>query len=168
MKVVKDNAKEIREKVLKHLMVRRTRSEIVTYYGKDLENQGIRFPAIADPEPIYYEFSPLESDVFQKTISLAKDSFRYARYAPLLYLRPEMWKNDHEKTMGLQSQRNMMAFMKMLLVKRLESSFHAFRKTLDRFIESYERFSDAYEAGMVYVSAKHSRRISDALEDGDF
>lgn len=38
-----------------------------------------------------------------------------------------------------------MRFMKMLLVKRLESSFYAFRKTLDRFIESYEKFLDSYE-----------------------
>lgn len=39
MKALKENSKEIREKVLKYLMVRRTRSEIVTYYGKDLEEQ---------------------------------------------------------------------------------------------------------------------------------
>lgn len=59
----------------------------------------MRFPKIADPEPIYYEFSKEESDVFQKTISLAKDSFKYARYAPLLYLKSEVWKNEHEKSM---------------------------------------------------------------------
>ena len=39
MQGVKENAKEIREKVLKYLMVRRTRSEIVRYFARDLEEQ---------------------------------------------------------------------------------------------------------------------------------
>ena len=55
----------------------------------------------------------------------------------------------------------------MLLVKRLESSIFAFRKTLDRFIESYERFLELYMSGSVYVSPKHTKRIIEALEDGN-
>ena len=30
--------------------------------------------------------------------------------------------------------------MKVLLIKRLESSFHAFRNSIGRFINSYERY----------------------------
>ena len=40
----------------------------------------------------------------------------------------------------LTAQRNMGGFMKGILIKRLESSFFAFSKTLGRFIESYEKF----------------------------
>ncbi len=39
-----------------------------------------------------------------------------------------------------QSQRNMGRFMKILLVKRLESSFFAFRNSVDRFLHSYDMF----------------------------
>ena len=42
--------------------------------------------------------------------------------------------------------------MKGLLVKRLESSFYAFRKTLGRAIRSHERFLEMLEGGAVYVS----------------
>jgi len=41
VKVAKENAGEIREKVLNYLMVRRTRSEIEKYFGEDLKKQGM-------------------------------------------------------------------------------------------------------------------------------
>ena len=45
-------------------------------------------------------------------------------------------------------------FMKILLIKRLESSFHAFRNSLGRFIHSYESFISEVNNGNVYVSKK--------------
>jgi len=44
--------------------------------------------------------------------------------------------------------------MKGILVKRLESSFYAFRKTLTRFVESYEKFIDMFNKGVVLISKK--------------
>ena len=161
-RINKENAHQIREKVLKYIMVRRTRSDIAKYYDKD-----IKFPIVATPEPIFYTFDAHESAVFNRTIELAIKEFKYARYAPLLYLKSEKWKSDQQKVMGEQWQKNMMSFMRMLLVKRLESSIFAFRKTLDRFIESYERFLELYMSGSVYVSPKHTKRIIEALEDGN-
>ena len=51
IRTVKENSREIREKVLKYLMVRRTRAEITTYFGEDLQNQSLRFPEVAEPVP---------------------------------------------------------------------------------------------------------------------
>lgn len=161
-RIIKENAHQIREKVLKYIMVRRTRSDIVKYYDKD-----IKFPVVANPEPIFYAFDAYESEVFNRTIKLAIKDFKYARYAPLLYLKSEMWKSEQQEVMGKQGQKNMMSFMRMLLVKRLESSIFAFRQTLDRFIFSYERFLEFYLIGKVYVSPKHTKKIIEALEDGN-
>jgi superfamily II DNA/RNA helicase len=44
--------------------------------------------------------------------------------------------------------------MKGILVKRLESSFFAFRQSIDRFILSYENFINMFETGTVYISKK--------------
>ncbi len=41
---------EVRERVLKHVMVRRTRSEIVRFFQEDMSQQGLAFPELADPE----------------------------------------------------------------------------------------------------------------------
>ena len=57
--------------------------------------------------------------------------------------------------------------MKVLLVKRLESSFHAFRRTIDRFIHSYEMFIKTFDEGSVYVSKKYTQKIFELLENDD-
>ena len=57
--------------------------------------------------------------------------------------------------------------MKILLVKRLESSFRAFRLTVGRFIRSYERVIAEFQKGHVYISKKHINKIFDLLESDD-
>lgn len=57
--------------------------------------------------------------------------------------------------------------MKILLVKRLERSFHAFNETLRRFIKSHELVLKAFDDGFVYTSKKHSRKVLEFLEEGD-
>ena len=131
LQIVKENAREIREKVLKYLMVRRTRTEIIKYFGNDLRKENLKFPEIANPEPLYYELNELEDEIFTETITLISQKFRYARYTPLLYYKGGLGQLE------MQSQTNMGKFMKILLVKRLESSFFAFKNSIDRFIYSY-------------------------------
>ncbi|MBD3342290.1 MAG: helicase, partial [Candidatus Lokiarchaeota archaeon] len=164
MAVVQDNSKQIRDRVLKHIMVRRTRSEIAKYFQNDLNVQGLKFPEVAPPEPIFYELDETLDRIFSDTIKLVtdKDTFSYARYTPLLYLKEEL--SDFDKT----SQRNMGSFMKTLLVKRLESSFFAFKNTLDRFINSYENFIKAFDQGKVFFSKKYWYRIIDYFLNEDY
>ena len=64
-----------------------------------------------------------------------------------------------------QQQRNVGGFMKGILIKRLESSFHAFRKSVRRFIESYERFVAMYDGGTVYISKDVD--VYDLLDNDD-
>ncbi|MBW2576301.1 MAG: helicase [Deltaproteobacteria bacterium] len=140
--IVKANAREIRNKVLKYLMVRRTRTEIEKYFDKDIKEQGLKFPEVKKPEPMFYELNDEEDDVFTKTIDMIAQ-------------------------LEEQSQRNMGRFMKILLVKRLESSFFAFRNSVDRFLHSYEMFIKELDNGNVYVSKKHTNKIFELLENDD-
>lgn len=78
----------------------------------------------------------------------------------MLYL-----KDKKKYAQMLAAQHNMGGFMKGILVKRLESSFYAFRKTLDRFIESYEKFIAMAKTGKVYISKKVN--VYDLLDGGD-
>ena len=163
--IIRDNAKQIRDKILKYLMVRRTRTEVTLYFNEDLKKQGLRFPDVEDPKPILYQFDEQINHAFDHTISaLTNPAFTYARYAPLLYLL---------NTKGLTqiqelSQRNLKSLMKILLVKRLESSFYAFKKSLSNFIRSYEAFINAYDDGYVYISKKYINKIFEFLDDEDY
>ena len=100
MQIVKDNAVQIRDKVLKHIMVRRTRTEIEKYFKEDLKTQGLKFPKVSAPEPIFYKLDEKLNFVFTETIRLITDEkqFKYARYTPLLYLKDEL--SDFEKTIS--------------------------------------------------------------------
>lgn len=161
LQIIKENAQDIRENVLQHLMVRRTRSSIVEYYGKDLEKQKLKFPEVDDPKPVIYNFDENLDRIFNETLELIIKKFTYARYTPLLYLKkgPEQF----EKVF----QRNMGNFMKGVLLKRLESSFYAFKKTVGRFIKSYEIFIKSYDKGNIYFSKKYAQKILDFIESDD-
>lgn len=161
LRIVKENSREIREKVLKYLMVRRTRTEIVKYFGKDLQTQKLRFPEVASPEPLFYKLNEKENEIFSTTIELIAKDFTYARYTPLLYLKRPV--DQLEET----AQKNMGKFMKILLIKRLESSFFAFKNSIGRFINSYELFIKEFEKGNVYTSKKHIYKIFEYLENDD-
>jgi superfamily II DNA/RNA helicase len=161
LRAVKENAREIRESVLKYLMVRRTRKEIETYFADDLKSQNLKFPEVENPEPVFYQLSREESAVFDKTIELVAKKFKYARYTPLLYYKGKISQPEE------LSQKNLGKFMKILLVKRLESSFYAFRNTVGRFISYYELFLKEFDKGNVYVSKKYANKIFELLDNED-
>lgn len=158
LRVVRENAEKIRKDVLQYLMVRRTRSSITKYYSEDLEKQGLRFPEVADPFALCYNFDEGTDEVFNHTIERVVNEFRYSRYKPLLYLK----KPDIQMESG---QRNMVTFMRVMLLKRLESSFYAFRKSLDRMITSYETFLKMYSQGIVYTGDGSVKNLMDLLEE---
>ena len=154
-----NNAQKIRESVLKYLIVRRTRTEIKDYFAEDLEKQDIEFPEVADPKPLYYQFNSKQDDVFNETIEIVSQELKYARYKALTY-RPE-------SKQAAQSQENLSVLMKIMLIKRLESSFHAFKKSIKRFISYYESFIKTFDDGYVYISKKYINDIIELSAEGD-
>lgn len=158
--IIKDNSTEIREKVLKKIMVRRLRGEIKKYYKNDIEKQGLFFPNLGEPEQITYVFDKKTDDIFKQLLEAIKN-LNYSRYKTLTYLKDP---SSLQKSL-LIGQMNMQGFMKALLLKRLESSFFAFKNTIRRFKESYEKFLKMYEQSNVYISKRHN--VYDLLLDED-
>ncbi|MCR5146394.1 MAG: helicase, partial [Clostridia bacterium] len=144
-------SQKVRDEVLREVMIRRTRSEIKKVYGKDLEEQGLKFPEVADPQKLTYEFDDDTEKVFEKTVQDI-EKLNYSRYKPLTYIiENELSSEQRQLIIG---QENMGGFMKGVLVKRLESSKYAFEQTLNRFIKSYNEFIDMYNNGTVWISQK--------------
>ena len=145
--VVSEVASKIRDNVLRHILIRRTRTEISKYYSEDLEKQGLTFPKVNDPIRLEYMYEPDMEDTFNDTIDLLKD-FSYARYAPLLYLKDK-------KKLGSNKarQQNMMGFVKTMLIKRLESSIYAFIESVERLKRSSESFINLYNSGRIVVGS---------------
>lgn len=147
-KVLKECGREIRTKILRYVMVRRTRKEVEKFFKEDLKAQGVSFPKVKPPKKVYYLLDKELDKLYDKTIEIIKN-LSYARYRPAIYLKTKLKENDPE----FLSQMNLSGLMKTLLLKRLESSFEAFRKSLDRFLKSHEKFLRMFEKrGGVYVS----------------
>ncbi len=163
-KAVRDASEEIRDKILREVMIRRTRTEIKKNYADDLKKQGLEFPKVSDPIKLIYEFSENTEDVFEKTIQKIAE-LNYSRYKPLTYVKEHKLKSSERSL--LVGQANMGGFMKGILVKRLESSKYAFEMTLGRFIDSYNEFIRMYkEKGIVWISKKLN--IIELLDNEDF
>ena len=158
MEIIKDGSEEIREKVLKYIMVRRTRSEIKKYFSEDIVEQGLFFPEVGDPRRLVYQFDETIGKVFSQTIELLKQ-FSYSRYMPLVYLNRQLTEFE------LQSQRNVGGFMKGILVKRLESSFYAFKRSVGRFVQSFDDFIQMFDEGRVLISK--SVNVYDLIDEDD-
>ena len=153
------NSEEIRNKILRQVMIRRTRGEIKTYYGDDLEKQGLSFPKLGSPQQILYTFDKETDEAFTETINAIK-TFKYSRYQALAYL-----KDPGKYSRLVAGSIQVGGFMKGILVKRLESSFYAFKMTLDRFVESYEKFIDMFNHGEVWISKKVD--VYDLIDSGN-
>lgn len=158
--LIKEVSNEIKKSILRYVMVRRTRTDVVKFFKGDMEKQGLVFPDVDNPQQIIYKYEGKLETVFNETIKYLH-LFTYARYTPLLYYVGNKVLSEFEK----QQQRNIGGFMKGILVKRLESSFFAFRQSIDRFIDSYERFIEMYNNGTVYISKKVN--VYDLLDNDD-
>ena len=135
--------KRIRERVITPLMVRRTRTDLENNerYRKDLQERSVIFPQTTPPRPIYFKLEKNLEKLYDDTVRKIDNKKQqtsgllYTRYRALYYLKPEL-KKQYQHTDLISEQ--LVALMKTLLLKRMDSSFYAFGQTLGRFIKSSE------------------------------
>lgn len=151
---------EIRDKVIEPLVIRRTRTDILNNpdYLKDIEEQGIKFPVINPPNAVMYEFDDRLSQLFDHTVTYLtgfdeygneSDGLNYYRYRAIEYLKPE-FQEQYGDVASISGR--LSAIMKTLLVKRLESSFYAFKTSLSRFQKNTQNMIDMFSKNKIYIA----------------
>lgn len=153
-KGVKIIYQEIRDKVIAPLTVRRTRSDLKAHiqYTADLERQGIVFPDIEKPRKILYQLGQSLESLYDDTMYLLSheiDGVKYYRYQAIKFLlarKKSKYKNADVASAALAK------IMKTLLVKRMDSSFFAFKASLQRFTQSTEAMIKMFESGVVFIA----------------
>lgn len=163
LKVSKAISADIRENVLQYLMVRRTRNSINKYYQKDLKINNLEFPTVHAPHPVYYEFDEYINEIFDETLELITTNLTYAKYRPLAV------EYQKEPDIKFSNSQNMMGnFIKILLIKRLESGSYAFKKSIDNSIKIHENAIKVFkQKGEFYTSRDYNWKIFDLIEDDD-
>ena len=154
-RLVMDLYEHIRQKVISDIIVRRTRTDLKANedYDRDLLEQGVRFPTVAAPKHILYPLSRGLEQLYDRTmglLSLADGSgFTYNRYRAIAFLKPEKKSRyQHAERISLQ----LAIIMRLLLVKRLDSSFHAFRASLGRFRDATGVMVEMFRKGSIYLA----------------
>lgn len=133
----------IRDTVLCDVLVRRTRTDIKKFYEADMHEQNLVFPQISGPHSLKYEMDSELAQLFADTMDIisAEDDYTedgknflyYYRYRAIEYLVNSDNKDKYSGKGSLTADKlsqQLAKIMQTLLVKRLESSFPAFKKSL--------------------------------------
>lgn len=153
-KRVKEIYDDIREKVIAPLTVRRTRTDLREHeqYDKDLKEQGVSFPKIEKPHKILYKLDEHLDQLYDDTMHLLShetEGLQYYRYQAIRFLIPEK-KQQYKNADVISTQ--LAKIMKILLVKRIDSSFHAFKQSLKRFREATAAMIKMFENKTIYIA----------------
>ena len=152
-------SKKVRDNILREVMVRRTRTDIQTneIYKKDLIEQNLNIPQINPVEELEYKLDDDLLKIFDRTISILMEDLKYYRYQILANLTQNGQKKYGEVQAGFfeKSALSLADIMKTMLVKRLESSFVAFKSTISKQCKNLEILISMFENGVVYIPAKH-------------
>ena len=142
---------EIREKVIKPLTIRRTRRDIesIDRYKSDVGH----FPKVQPPTKIEYYLDDDLSGLFDRTVDKLighKEGLKYARYQAIAALKPEIQSQYYDKAERVS--KSLASIIKTLMVKRLESSFCAFKKSLGGFAKANLHMIEMFENDKVYIA----------------
>lgn len=163
---VKRIYERIRVKVIEPLTVRRTRTDLNDNeeYKKDLDAQGVIFPAVNRPEKIFYQLDAYLDSIYDKTIlylSHPTQGLTYNRYQAIKFLKPHK-KSKYPKA---DQTSNQLAFiMKTMLVKRIDSSFYAFKQSLNRFSSATNAMVRMFENDRIYIAPNVA--VNDYINEG--
>ena len=141
-------AERVRDRVIKPLTVRRTRTDIesVVRYNKDISG----FPKVANPIKKEYELNDHLANLFEDAMKTLDKGLNYARYQAIAYLKPEVSNGLYDNAEVIS--RSLAGIRKNGLVKRLESSFYAFRKSLDNFRQANQNMLTMWENDKIFIA----------------
>ncbi len=172
-KKVRAETKQLANKVknvIAPVVIRRNRIDLKTdhQYSKEID----QLSEVQDPEELFFELAPQQSDFYDRVIDSYFGSggkFTGAIYQPYSYQKvvedPEQL--DMEGNRAYQQQRNLFEFMRRLLVKRFESSFGAFKASVDRFVRIHQVVQEFIKQsnGRYILDRKLMEDIYDASEE---
>lgn len=158
--------KAIRTRVIDKITIRRTRNNIKNdpFYEADLISQGIKFPDILAPIELGYEMDKSLEIKFCRALSAISgekfsndegdeiveiEHLSYARYRAIEFLLPEY---SAKYSSGSQISKSLASIYKTHMVKRLESSFYAFKKSLANLLRNTSDMIKMFEEDKVIIA----------------
>jgi len=148
VKKFKRLAERVRDRVIKPITVRRTRTDIegVKRYSKDVGG----FPVVERPIKREYELNNHLANLFEEAMITLDKELTYARYQAIAFLNPDAAPGLYDNAEVIS--RSLSGIRKNGLVKRLESSFYAFYKSLTAFRQANQNMIDMWENDKIFIA----------------
>ncbi len=165
---IEDIYSDVRQRILDQITVRRTRHNILNNpeYKTDLDNNNIHFPDILPPNEWRYQLNSKLVDLFEYTVDVLTNEetgLDYTRYRAIEHLKaPYNSKFSEAK----QSAKNLANIYKINMVKRLESSFYAFKRSLATFIKITGGLIEMYNNNTVAIVGSRDSTLRKLQNDG--
>lgn len=157
-------SKELRDCILSDILERRTRTDVKKYYKEDMERQGLVFPGIVGPNSLEYVMDDELADLFSDTMTIIAPSdseklltdqyLHYFRYRAIEFIQNPDIERIYSGAGNRTAQnvsRQLANIMKILLVKRLESSFTAFKQSLLNLRRYTENMILMWEKDTIFI-----------------
>ena len=159
-------------RLLDGLTIARSRKQIEKYYPSSLKELG-GFPERSKPEPVYPDIDTRGQFMSYDALNEEISQYQLSLYNPTKYLRPEHHSNYDLGRINhfTQSDREyyLIGMMKVNFLKRLESSVHSFKITLERTLEKIDDLEGRIRRFQEYRGENPNEDLGDvdidALED---
>lgn len=165
---------KIRNNVIDKVTIRRTRNNILNDpdYKRDIETQSIVFPNILPPSELVYEMGEATRGRFYETLKQLTDGknkeknpngtgLNYARYRAIEFLKKE-YKGKYNNAEHIGE--TLAGIYRVHMVKRLESSFYAFKKSLATLLRITNDMIRMFEEDKVIIAP--DLNVKDLLAKG--
>lgn len=156
------------KRIISPVVIRRNRLDLKQdyVYAKEVGDLSI----VKDPKEVFYYLDPEQDEFYDNIISkyFAENGvFTGAIYQPFSYEKILSDKLDESGNRQYNQQKNLYDFMRRILVKRFESSFGSFEKSIERFLKVHKLVKDfIYKTDKFILDRSFIDRIKDfEIED---
>lgn len=152
--------------LLRNIMIRRTRRYVLNQWGKE-DDDGRRYLKVGDENKYFpsrimktvsYDINKVYQRKYQTIVSYlatpkSNKSSRHltlARYSLGLYVKEEYQGNMLYKELSIAGTK-LIGLIRILLLKRMESSLEAFKQSIKHYIDSHKIFLKLLDEGIVPI-----------------
>jgi superfamily II DNA or RNA helicase len=164
--------------LLRNIMIRRTRRFVLNQWGKKDDN-GRQYLEVGKNEKLYfpnrkmvttsYDIGKVYNKRYDSILEyISGDHLTFARYSPGVYLKPEYLNQKYYSELKTTGPK-LVALMRHLLLKRMESCQQSFKKSIGNLINVHTVFINLLEKDILPIGDVSQKEMYEtALNEPDF
>lgn len=145
--------------LLRNIMIRRTRRYVLNQWG-EVDEKGRKYLRVGNEKKYFpqrkmqterYDINKVYQRKYRKIVSfLDRGQLTFARYSLGCYLKKEYENVELYRDLGIAGEK-LVGLIRTLLLKRMESSIHAFKISIQNYINGHKVFLKLLDEGIIPI-----------------